>query len=95
MHEIVLLLQILRPVSFVAFLIALIAGIVGHRYASQQKFDVAKIFTLVSAIASTVAVASYVVFFALSLDIFAGIMCAVWVYFSWYSWSSYKRYKSL
>jgi len=95
MQEIVLLMQLLQPLSFIAFLVAFVTMIIANRYANQQNFGVATTLILVSAIAATVVLVVNVLAFILTFSIVTGIMCAVWGYFSYYSWSQYRRFKNL
>ncbi|MFH1047227.1 MAG: hypothetical protein V1738_02890 [Patescibacteria group bacterium] len=91
MQEIMAILSVLQPVSFVAFLVAFVTMIFANRAIKRQNFGQARVLTFASAIAGTLVLVVNVLAFGLTLAPITGIMCLVWGYYSYYSWRQYRQ----
>ncbi len=92
MQEVIELVSMLQPFSFIVFIVAFVSMVVANRYTSKANFGPARIWTMVSAIAASLVLLFDVALFALTFSPFAGVMVLVWGYFSYVSW---KRWSDL
>jgi hypothetical protein len=95
MREIIAILNVLQPFSFLAFLVAFLTMIFANRAINAQNFGQAKTLVLISAIAATVVLVVDLAAFALTLSPITGIMVLVWGYFSYYSWGQFRKLRRL